>query len=290
MFKNIYAKSIFIFLFLFNFQTSLAQSDLSKAKSLYSHGELESAVELLDSMDDKCDIVEIKSLLTKAYAKLENWEAASKHAEILIQLEPENAEYHFRYGAALGMIAKNSNKLAGLIMLDKILFHLKKATKLDSEHTYSRWCLIKIYLQLPAIIGGTRSKAMKYAEQLVKIDPIEGNLAKAYIERSEANPRSAENHLNKAIQISQSTASSWVIKFARVAKLTRSDQQTAIRYIEAFDISSISQARQKRLYLLQGQLHQQMGEEKEAVFCLNQSLAIDEGYQPAREALLALSH
>ncbi len=290
MFKSKYAKSIFFLLLILTFHNLLAQNDLSKAKKLYSHGELRSAIELLESMDGKCDIVEVKSILTKAYAKLENWKAASKQAEFLIALEPKNAEYHFRYGAALGMMAKNTNKLAALIMLDDILFHLKKATRLDPEHTYSRWSLIKIYLELPAIIGGTKSKALKYAQQLVKIDPVEGNLAKAYIERSEANPGSAEDHLNRAIQLSQSTASSWVIKFARVAKLTRSDQQTAIRYIEAFDLTSISQKRLKRLFLLRGQLHQQIGEEKKAIFYLNQSLAIDEGYQPARKALLALNN
>lgn len=65
------------------------------------------------------------------------------------------------------MNAKTVNKFKALGMIDEIEFAFIKATQLDNKHIDSRWALVMLYLELPAIIGGSEKKAQKYANELL---------------------------------------------------------------------------------------------------------------------------
>ena len=43
-----------------------------------------------------------------------DWDEAIKYYEKIKQQNPQNANYHYKYGGALGMKAKESNKFAAL--------------------------------------------------------------------------------------------------------------------------------------------------------------------------------
>ncbi|WP_188458689.1 tetratricopeptide repeat protein [Psychroflexus planctonicus] len=142
--------------------------------------------------------------LGKSYAKLENWEKASDVYERLVQNYPNNAEYNFLYGGSLGLYAKNLNPLKAVNYISDIKFYLKKAIELDANHIDARWALVQIYMELPFVVGGSKSTAEKYAEELLEISPIDGHLAFGFIEAYDENWSDAEKHYKKAVEVGQS--------------------------------------------------------------------------------------
>ena len=206
---------IVLIAFLFSADHLEAQNSLKQAKELYETEQYEAAKELLEPLRaEQENDTAVQSLLGSVYAKLELWEQAAEQVEELVDKYPENAEYQFRYGGALGLEAKNSNRITALMMLDDVKYHLKKATQLDENHIKSRWALVQLYVELPTVIGGTKSNAMKYADQLENISPVDAALAKGFIEQSEENYQKAEKYLQKAVSIGQSA-----ITYTKLAEL-----------------------------------------------------------------------
>ena len=133
-----------------------------------------------------------------------NWDDAIKYSTLLKNAFPSNAEYWFRYGGSLGMKAKASSKIKAFGMLDDIEGAFVKATKLDHKHINSRWALVVLYVELPGIIGGSESKATRYADELIQISKVDGYLAKGYIDVYFKRYDKAEINYKKAHEIGQS--------------------------------------------------------------------------------------
>jgi hypothetical protein len=45
----------------------------------------------------------------------------------------------------------------------------EKAISLNPKHIESCWALIELYIQLPGIVGGSESKAIKYSNELLRL-------------------------------------------------------------------------------------------------------------------------
>ena len=132
------------------------------------------------------------------------WESALSYYKKLITLKPQVANYHYKYGGVLGMIAKESNKFKALSLIAEIRGSFEKAIELDPKHVDARWALIELYIQLPGIVGGSEAKATRYAEQLLTISPVDGHLAKGHISEYFERFESAEKHYKKAIAVGNS--------------------------------------------------------------------------------------
>ncbi len=194
----------FTVLIIISFQ-SWSQNQFAEAKKAYNNTDFTKAKTILLSLPQKDrDKVESRELLGQTYARLEQWQKAAETNKVLVEQFPSNAEYHFRYGGALGLYAKSVNRFKALTLLGDVKLHLKKATKLDSQHIESRWALVQLYMELPGIIGGSKSTAYKYANQLEKISPVDAALAKGYIESYDGNFNQAEKFYLKAVAIGKS--------------------------------------------------------------------------------------
>jgi len=132
------------------------------------------------------------------------WQPALSYYNKLRSLRPQNATYHYKYGGVLGMIAKDSNKFRALSLIGDIRGSFEKAITLDADHIEARWALIELYLQLPAIVGGSELKANQYAEQLLRISPVDGHLAKGHIAEYFKRYVTAEKDYQKAIAVGHS--------------------------------------------------------------------------------------
>src|SRR5690606_15326682 len=62
------------------------------------------------------------------------------------------------------------------------------------------WALVELYMQLPAIVGGSKSTSLKYADELERLSKVDGYLAKGYIYEYDDEPILAERYYKKAIQ------------------------------------------------------------------------------------------
>ena len=169
------------------------QEKYGQAKPLF-------AALLKDNPDDD----KAREYMGDIVAQAKDWEGASEYYEVLVKKHPENANYHFKYGGSLGMLALSVNKFRALTMIDDIKEHFGKAAELDPTHIEARWALVEFYLQLPAIVGGSEKKAQKYADELMKLSPVDGYLANGYIAEHYDRDNETERFYKKAVEIGRS--------------------------------------------------------------------------------------
>lgn len=149
------------------------------------------------SMPD--DVVAIE-LLGDAYGHQKRWDDAIDEYKKLVEAHPNNANYHYKYGGSLGMKALQ-NKLKAIGLIGDIKKSFTKAAELDPEHIDARWALVELYIQLPGIIGGSKKKSLKYAQQLEELSKVDGYLAKGYVYEYDNEPELAEKYYKLALDV-----------------------------------------------------------------------------------------
>ena len=128
------------------------------------------------------------------------WDAAIKYYEELLETSPESADYNFKLGGAMGMMAVEISKFKAALMIGDIKAYLNKAAELDKNHAQVRRVLVELYMQLPAIIGGSKDVAEKFTAELHDINKVDAYLAEAYIYKSEGDDKLMKNAVRKALQ------------------------------------------------------------------------------------------
>jgi len=246
---------LFIFFPLLSFaQPSYSEVDVLLQKKEYTKAEVVLTSYLKNNPDEKKAL----ELLGDTYALQENWDEAIVIFEQLVEVDSSSANYHYKYGGVLGMKAINSNKITAFFLVDDIEEELKLAVKLDPNHIEARWALIDFYIQTPNIIGGSETEALKYANELEVISPVDGYLSKGYIYEYSDEPELAEQYYRMAIEVGGSITC--------FQKLT-SFYENQDRPLEA--ISTIEKANKK---LNRNSLNYQLGK-----ICANYNLELEKG-------------
>lgn len=223
-----------IYLFVFLPVMMWGQSDFEKAEKLYKADKLDQAELVFESVlkSNPSDLKTIEYLGDIAgHDKL--WDKAIGYYKKLKQLKPSEANYHYKYGGALGMKAKDSNKFKALGMIDEVKASFEKAITLNSKHIEARWALIELYIQLPGIVGGSESKAIKYSNELLRLSPVDGYLSRGHIEEYFKRYKSAEQQYKKAIMAGGSKTS--YQKLASLYKNKMRDPEKAKTVLETYN-------------------------------------------------------
>ncbi|WP_396184429.1 tetratricopeptide repeat protein [Flavobacterium sp.] len=197
-------KILSVFIFIISMST-MANSDFEKAEQLFRQNKLVEAKALFEK-HLKANPNHTKSLeyLGDIAGKNKNWdEAIGYYKKIKIQY-PLNADYHYKYGGALGMKAKEINKFKALNLLGDVEESFLTAAKLDPKHIDTRWALVVFFTELPGIVGGSETKAQKYADELMKLSKVDGFMAKGYIDEYFKRYTKAEINYKKAHEIGNS--------------------------------------------------------------------------------------
>ena len=161
-----------------------------------------------------------------------SWDTAIGYYKKLKQLRPSEANYYYKYGGVLGMKAINGNKFKALGMIDEIKGSFEKAIMLNPKHIEARWALIELYMQLPGIVGGSQSKAIKYSNELMKLSPVDGYLSRGHIDEYFRRYTVAEEQFKKAIAISGSKMS--YQKLANLYKNKMNEPEKAKSVLEEY--------------------------------------------------------
>jgi tetratricopeptide (TPR) repeat protein len=182
-----------------------SQTNFDKAENYFKQSKLDLAQPLFENFlkENPNDLKSIE-YLGDIHGKLEHWDKAIFYYKKLKLLSPNEANYQFKYGGVLGMKAKNANKFAALSMIKDVKTSFENAIKLNPKHIEARYALIELYLQLPAIVGGSERKARKYSDELYQISLIDGYLSKGRIEEYLENFDKAEIQLKKAHEMGNS--------------------------------------------------------------------------------------
>ncbi|AXT19190.1 hypothetical protein D7030_13795 [Flavobacteriaceae bacterium AU392] len=181
---------------------SFGQSTLSNVEKLLEQKEYEKAEHIMiDYVKNNPNDIRGIELLGDTYGYQKKWKASSTYFKMLIDRDNSKANYHFKYGGALGMHAREISKFSALGIIGDVKEAFLKAAELDPKHIETRWALVELYMQLPGIIGGSKNKALKYANQIEKLSKVDGYLAKGYIYENDDEPKLAEEHYKMAIRI-----------------------------------------------------------------------------------------
>ena len=179
---------------------SFSQVSLNGVQSLFEQKQFKKAeVQILNYLHNHPrDLIAIE-LLGDAYGHQTKWDEALEEYKKLVESKPNTANYHYKYGGVLGMKALQ-NKFKALGLIGDIKSAFIKAAELDENHIDTRWALVEFYMQLPGIFGGSKSKSLKYAEQLENLSKVDGYLAKGYVYEYDNDPELAEKYYKMAIQ------------------------------------------------------------------------------------------
>lgn len=177
-----------------------SQSDFDKGEKLFREEKFEQAQVLLEHVlvTQPSNLKAIEYLGDIA-GHNKSWDKAIVYYRKLKQLKPFEANYYFKYGGVLGMKAKESNKFKAFGMIGEVKESFEKAIELNPKHIEARWALVMIYIQLPGIVGGSETKAIKYSNELLKLSPVDGYLSKGQIEEHFKRYILAEQQYKKAI-------------------------------------------------------------------------------------------
>lgn len=183
---------------------SSAQSEVAKAENFLNKGEINKAEIVLEKYFQTND----QDLNAVAYLGdisgfKKDWDKAISYYKVLVEKEPANAEYNFKYGGAIAMKTLELSKLRAISYIPDLKKHLEKAAKLDPTHVKSRRALVELYMQLPGLLGGSEEKARKYAVELKDLNAIEAALARAFIYKETNNEKEALISFKQALALAE---------------------------------------------------------------------------------------
>ncbi|MEM5565330.1 hypothetical protein WNY78_09450 [Psychroserpens sp. AS72] len=208
-----------------------SQSSLNDAKKLIDKKEFKKAEQLLSQyVKNNQNDLEAIELFGDAYGHQKKWDEAIVQYKKLVEGKPSEANFHYKYGGALGMKALSVSKLKALGIIGDVKDAFLKAAELDPKHIDTRWALVELYMQLPGIVGGSKSKSFKYANELEALSKVDGYLAKGYIYEYDDEPELAEKYYKLAIETGGSLTC-----FDKLTGLYEKEKQPdkAIKNIEA---------------------------------------------------------
>ena len=226
-------KYLILMLFLFPVLV-MAQSDFDQAENEFKQGRVPQAKLLFENIV-KENPSHLKALeyLGDIQGSLKNWDKTIFYYEKIKNLKPNVANYHYKYGGALGMKAKESNKFKALGMIGDVKASFEKAIQLNPKHIEARWALIELYLQLPGIVGGSESKAKRYSNELALISPVDGSLSRGYISEYFERYEDAIKQYKLAIEIGKSKVC--YQKLADLYKNKMNQPEKAKQVLEEFE-------------------------------------------------------
>ena len=179
---------------------SYGQSQLAEVDTLFHQKQYVKAEGIIsDYLKNNPNDLAAIELLGDAYGFQKKWDEAIEAYEKLVEANPNNANYQYKHGGVLAMQALAVNKMRALPFINDAKKAFLKAAELDANHIEVRWALVELYMQLPGIIGGSKSKALKYANQLEQLSQVDGYLAKGYIYEYDDEPELAEKYYKLAV-------------------------------------------------------------------------------------------
>ena len=135
--------------------------------------------------------------LGDCYGFIKDWDNAIIQYQKLVELDGDNSVYNYKLGGTLAAKANETNRFKSLSLINKSKKYLLKSVKLDNRNKPAMWVLIQIYTELPQLLGGSKSLALEYANELENISLIDGLFAKKYIYDFKDDHKMSNIYLNK---------------------------------------------------------------------------------------------
>jgi tetratricopeptide (TPR) repeat protein len=143
---------------------------------------------------------EVRALVDAASRKLgaDDTDGALKAAEEAARLAPHSSEVQLWLGRAWGQKALEASIFGkpGAAKKCRVAFEL--AVALDPSNVDARSHLVEFYLQAPGFMGGGDEKAIEQADEIAKLAPVRGHIARASIAGHRKDTAGVERELKAA--------------------------------------------------------------------------------------------
>jgi Tfp pilus assembly protein PilF len=106
-------------------------------------------------------------------------EKAVDETEKAVALNPNNSDFQYNYGAALGMKTQNAGIFKQAFLAPKVKKAFLRTVELNPKHIQGRIALAQYYMMAPSIMGGNEEEAWKQIEEVIKLDELQGRTVKA---------------------------------------------------------------------------------------------------------------
>lgn len=221
-----------LFLFFFTSLLFSQSTDFENGVLFFEKNDWEAArTNFLKALKEESYKIKAQEYLGDIAAYQKNWDEAITYYKPLVELDDNNAMYHFKYGGTLALKAQASSKVKALTLIGDFKKHLHKAAELDATHIEARWALVEIYISLPGLFGGSEDKAKYYANELLKLSTVDGYLALGYVAEYNDRPKDAERHYKKAIEVGGSVHT--YSKLSGLYEKTNQPSKAIVSYEEA---------------------------------------------------------
>ena len=105
----------------------------------------------------------------RAALEAREFDEAADIFEDAIEVDPDNAQYHHLYGAALAAGINDANVFRKAGMARDMRKAWERAVELDPDHAEARVSLVQFYLAAPRIAGGDRDKGVAQLAEVARI-------------------------------------------------------------------------------------------------------------------------
>jgi tetratricopeptide (TPR) repeat protein len=141
----------------------------------------------------------LKATVAQLFGSLDE---AEKLAERAVAANPREARYHYRLAVIAGVKAQRASALHQLGLARKFKREADATLALDANHVRTLDMMMSFYLEAPGMLGGSKEKARASADQLMKIDPVEGYRAQVTLARYEKQEGKVEGLVRKSVEVS----------------------------------------------------------------------------------------
>jgi len=172
-------------------------ANFDEARKLYQISEFEKSLQILRQVPDK-DAATWELIGRNHYGQAD-FKKATDALEKAAALAPDSSEINLWLGRAFGRRAETSSPLTAPGYASKARQYFEKAAHLNPDNLDAQSDLFEYYLEAPGFLGGGFDKASAVAEQISRINRIEGYWAQAKLAEKRKEFHTAEARLKQAI-------------------------------------------------------------------------------------------
>ncbi|MDR3719049.1 MAG: hypothetical protein P4K98_09620 [Bryobacteraceae bacterium] len=138
--------------------------------------------------------------LAKTRLSYNDPEGAVVEAEKAVALDGGSAAFHAQLGEAYAMMADKSSALKAAVFVHKMNHELDAALAINPRQVDALLIQMMFCLKAPAVVGGSRQRAVSIADNVVGFLPSWGYLAHARMLMGKGEDARQESYLKKAAQ------------------------------------------------------------------------------------------
>lgn len=145
-------------------------------------------------------------------------------AEQAVKADPTKADYYAHLGVAISSRMGEVNFMQAAALSGKLRKAFEKAVELDPKHVGGLIGLVRYYSNAPEIAGGSPAKAKEFAERVVAIDPLLGQVELGRLAEKAEDYAGALSHYDAAAKLKPDSSGMAFASGRMLVKLGKKDE------------------------------------------------------------------